>query len=114
MIDSAALKAIGVYQRYLSPYKGFCCAYRVHSGRASCSEYARRIVRRIGALALLQALPRQFARCRSAFAALRSRSEQQRAERRERRREAGRDCIENACEECGNSACDVGACDCSP
>ena len=35
-----ALVAIGAYQRYVSPYKGFCCAYRAHTSRASCSALA--------------------------------------------------------------------------
>ncbi|WP_457418305.1 membrane protein insertion efficiency factor YidD [Roseateles sp. P5_E7] len=43
-----ALAAIGVYQRYVSPYKGFCCAYREHTGRASCSALGARAIRRWG------------------------------------------------------------------
>ena len=62
------LAAITFYQRRLSPHKGFVCAWRFHTGRASCSEYARRIVRRCGALALWVALPRQFERCRCVHA----------------------------------------------
>jgi putative component of membrane protein insertase Oxa1/YidC/SpoIIIJ protein YidD len=52
-----ALAAIGGYQRYLSPYKGFCCAYRAHTGHASCSALGLRAIRRFGVwrgLALLQ------------------------------------------------------------
>lgn len=54
------------YQRHLSPRKGFCCAYRYHTGGMSCSEYARRMVLRRGVLSLWTALPRQFARCKKA------------------------------------------------
>ncbi|WP_242032792.1 membrane protein insertion efficiency factor YidD [Oscillatoria sp. FACHB-1406] len=36
-IDSLAIAAIGVYQRHLSPRKGFACAYRVLHNRDSCS-----------------------------------------------------------------------------
>jgi len=39
------LAAITGYQTYLSPYKGFCCAYRVHTGRKSCSALGFRAVR---------------------------------------------------------------------
>ena len=42
------LGAIRVYQRYVSPYKGFCCAYRTHTGRSSCSQLGFRAVRRYG------------------------------------------------------------------
>ena len=44
----AILAAIRVYQKYVSPYKGFCCAYREHTGRASCSSVGYRAVRRHG------------------------------------------------------------------
>ena len=43
-----ALAAIRLYQRHLSPHKGFCCAYRVHTGRASCSSLGYRAIRRFG------------------------------------------------------------------
>lgn len=43
-----ALAAITAYQRYISPYKGFCCAYRVHTGHASCSALGYRAIRRHG------------------------------------------------------------------
>ena len=70
LLDASASAAIGIYQRYLSPHKGFCCAYRVHTGRRSCSAYALGIVERVGALALFTALPRQFARCKTAALAV--------------------------------------------
>ena len=37
LLTSAALAAIRFYQRWISPYKGFRCAYGAHSGRCSCS-----------------------------------------------------------------------------
>ncbi len=42
------LGSIRAYQRYVSPYKGFCCAYRTHTGRSSCSQLGFRAVRRYG------------------------------------------------------------------
>jgi uncharacterized protein len=59
--------AIGAYQRYLSPYKGFCCAYLAHTGKRSCSSYGRTIVQKLGLFAFLAALPRQFERCKLAY-----------------------------------------------
>jgi len=46
-----ALLAIRIYQQYISPHKGFSCAYREHTGRASCSAVGYRAVRRYGFLA---------------------------------------------------------------
>jgi uncharacterized protein len=62
--------SIGAYQRYVSPYKGFCCAYRAHTGKRSCSSYGRAIVQKLGLFAFLAALPRQFERCKLAYAQL--------------------------------------------
>lgn len=46
---AAVLAAIAAYRRYLSPHKGFTCAYEAHTGRASCSALGQRAVRRFGA-----------------------------------------------------------------
>ena len=35
-----ALLAITGYKRYISPYKGFSCAHRVHLNGDSCSTFA--------------------------------------------------------------------------
>ena len=43
-----ALASIRFYQKFISPYKGFGCAYRIHTGCASCSALGYRAVRRHG------------------------------------------------------------------
>ncbi|MBE3023147.1 membrane protein insertion efficiency factor YidD [Janthinobacterium sp. BJB1] len=43
-----ALWAIRAYRRYLSPWKGFSCAYRVLTGRDSCSAYGYKVIVRHG------------------------------------------------------------------
>lgn len=60
---SLLLAAIRAYQRHLSPHKGFCCAYRAHTGRASCSALGFRAVRRHGVLAGLAILRRRTYLC---------------------------------------------------
>jgi len=50
-------------QRYVSPYKGFCCAYRAHTGRASCSVLGYRAVRRHGVFAGLALVRQRTYRC---------------------------------------------------
>lgn len=67
---AAALAAIGAYQRYVSPYKGFCCAHRARTGHASCSEFARRAIERCGLLAGLRLLRRRFLACAASYRAL--------------------------------------------
>lgn len=43
-----ALELIRAYQRWVSPYKGFACAHRVHRGGPSCSVVGARVLRRFG------------------------------------------------------------------
>jgi len=59
----AILAAIRFYQRYISPYKGFHCAYRVHTGHASCSAFGYRAVRRHGVFGGLQLIRERTYRC---------------------------------------------------
>ena len=60
---SLALFAIHLYQRFISPYKGFCCAYRVHTGRRSCSNLGYRAISCFGLPAGLQVLRRRLYLC---------------------------------------------------
>ena len=45
-----ALLAITAYQRYVSPHKGFTCAYRLYTGHAGCSQLGYRAIRRYGVI----------------------------------------------------------------
>jgi len=63
MLRLTAVSAIGVYQRYVSPHKGYCCAYRAHTGRSSCSEFGRRVIGKIGVVAGIRLLFNRFAAC---------------------------------------------------
>jgi putative component of membrane protein insertase Oxa1/YidC/SpoIIIJ protein YidD len=58
-----ALAAIRAYQRVISPHKGFVCAYRVHTGRCSCSELGYRAIRRFGVGKGWLVLRERTARC---------------------------------------------------
>ncbi|MDQ8021143.1 MAG: membrane protein insertion efficiency factor YidD [Moraxellaceae bacterium] len=60
------LVAIRGYKRFVSPWKGFRCAYGVHTGHASCSTLGLRAVRRHGALRGLGILDLRLARCAEA------------------------------------------------
>lgn len=60
---SLILFAIRAYQRCLSPYKGFSCAYRCHTGRASCSDFGYRAIRLLGVGAGLSILRERMFLC---------------------------------------------------
>ena len=57
------LAVIRIYKRFISPYKGFRCAYSVHTGYASCSTLGYRAVRRHGILRGLSILRARTYRC---------------------------------------------------
>lgn len=65
-----AIAAIGGYQRFVSPHKGFCCAYRANTGHDSCSDFAIRALRRVGLLDGLRLTKRRLACCRQSFIAM--------------------------------------------
>ena len=62
-MQALALATIRFYQRHLSPRKGYCCAYRHHTGRASCSQLGYRAIRRLGLWRGLLALRIRLGRC---------------------------------------------------
>lgn len=62
-----ALEAIAAYQRFVSPYKGFRCAYAYHTGCASCSRLGYRAIRWRGLLDGLTLLFQRFDRCRNVY-----------------------------------------------
>ncbi len=70
LINRGAVLCIEVYRRYLSPYKGYGCAYRAATGRSSCSCYAQQAIGRCGVWNGMRLLRRRFARCALAAAAL--------------------------------------------
>lgn len=45
-----ALNIIRFYQHFISPFKGFCCAYSHHTGHASCSTLGFRAIQRYGVI----------------------------------------------------------------
>lgn len=63
MLRSCLLALIAGYQRFISPHKGFACAYRVHTGRASCSQLGYRAVRRYGFWKGLVLIRQRTVRC---------------------------------------------------
>lgn len=68
MFRSGSVLLIGAYQRYLSPRKGYCCAYRSCTGGRSCASYAKRSISRAGLVGGLVLLRRRLKACAMAAA----------------------------------------------
>lgn len=65
-LGTIAALIIRMYQKYISPYKGFRCAHRALHGGASCSEFARLYVREHSVWSMPSALRLRFGECRMA------------------------------------------------
>ena len=112
-MKTIALFAIRFYQRHISPYKGFCCAYAAYSGHASCSALGYRAIRRRGLWDGLALLDQRMEKC--GVAARRSRAAPHRALGRQGGF-ADCDCDVSPCEfssgdGCGKTA-ECASCDC--
>jgi len=61
------LKLIRLYQRFLSPLKGYSCAYRVYTGKESCSAYGYQAIERYGVMTGYQLIRRRMYKCTHVF-----------------------------------------------
>ena len=131
MLSRAALFGIFLYQRWLSPRKGYRCAYSVLHGGTGCSGYAKGAIRDHGLRAALPLVRARFADCRAAFAELGGGDDTGR--RRDRwwhhidplgccdgpsraPGPKGSGCLPDNCDlnPCDANPCDGGGCDCHP
>lgn len=55
---------IEIYQKYISPYKGFSCAHRIATGEIGCSGYGKKVISRYGLTTGYALLQRRFAECK--------------------------------------------------
>ena len=61
---------IALYQKYISPYKGFRCAYGCYYHTKSCSAIIKHIIATQGLIAGWPLIRQQFVACRLAYEAL--------------------------------------------
>ena len=71
LASSSALGAISLYQKYLSPRKGFSCAHRIRHGGPGCSGYARERIHSDGLWRAIPQIRARFGACNEAALALR-------------------------------------------
>jgi uncharacterized protein len=118
MLRACVIFLIGLYQRYLSPYKGFRCAHAAYHGGPSCSHAIKSIVHELGVFAALPRIRLRFIECRAAYARLSSEADKYRKPenegRKPRRRKSGScsgeaadGAVDCACDAIGDRACDA-------
>jgi putative component of membrane protein insertase Oxa1/YidC/SpoIIIJ protein YidD len=61
--DKAAISIVNAYQQYISPHKGFTCAYRTAYSAPSCSEYFKQIISSNGLWSALSELLHRGKEC---------------------------------------------------
>ncbi|MBV2090505.1 MAG: membrane protein insertion efficiency factor YidD [Candidatus Thiodiazotropha sp. (ex Ctena orbiculata)] len=66
MINQLTIKAIRLYQRHLSPRKGFYCAHHALNNNGSCSSWAIAMVETKGVVTMLSQLGSRFSECSDA------------------------------------------------
>lgn len=71
-LKPAAVLAICGYQQFISPYKGYRCAYGALYGGPSCSEFGKRSIQEYGVIGGLILLRQRFHACHQAAMAIRS------------------------------------------
>lgn len=74
LLDLMADRTIELYQRWISPRKGFVCAHRTLHGGLSCSQFARVTIAQAGLRGLRTAMRTRFGECREASLSLRART----------------------------------------
>jgi putative component of membrane protein insertase Oxa1/YidC/SpoIIIJ protein YidD len=107
MTTAATVAAIDLYRQYISPHKGFSCAHRVRHGRRSCSQFAKRLVEKVGLMRFAPLLLRRLKRCGEAARAMqenrmRKSAVQAQRDADDRKRRSSR------CDGCDPSPCDIG------
>lgn len=107
VLDRCSLTLVDLYQRHLSPRKGFCCAYRVLHHDLSCSAYFRQQVQQQGAWDAIAPLRSRLKACQAAHQVLAAQAEDAEESEDSRRRQTWdySDCGTDCCNGSDPEAC---------
>jgi len=84
-MKSLAIWAINLYQKYVSPYKGYRCAYGVYHQNGTCSSIIKGHIQKEGLIKAYPLIRGQFQACKFAYDNL-ERKEQRRHKKEEKRK----------------------------
>ena len=71
-LDRLCLRAIGIYQRHISPRKGYGCAHARLRGGPGCSGFVRAAIAEVGVRAARPQIRVRFVECELASQTLRA------------------------------------------
>ncbi len=106
MLTKIAIFSIELYQKYLSPHKGYCCAYSVYHNDLSCSAYAKQTIKKLGFFHSISKIKARFNECKKA-------SEYIANEYKDMQKDDKKEIKPGKCEECGRcgtDTCSTAAC----
>ncbi|WP_415912977.1 membrane protein insertion efficiency factor YidD [Neptuniibacter sp. QD37_11] len=105
-MKKVAIWGIRLYQRFISPYKGFRCAHAAYHKGDSCSGAVIKIIAEKGVLKGFSSIRQRFADCGDAY---RSIMEEEKSEGKKRKDKGKKK--DSRCDECIPSGCvDVAHC----
>ena len=65
-IRSICVDAITEYQKYISPYKGYSCCYRILYNKSSCSQEIKEYIQKFGLISAIPKIMKRFQDCQKA------------------------------------------------
>ncbi|RLA84354.1 MAG: hypothetical protein DRG78_01690 [Epsilonproteobacteria bacterium] len=105
MFIKTSIFFIEIYQKYLSPHKGYCCAYRVYHSDVSCSDYAKNTISHNGFFKSLSKIKERFKDCKKASNYIQN--EYKDSSKKKNEVQPGKF---EECGRCGSDACSATAC----
>jgi len=104
MLTTTAILSINLYQKHISPHKGYCCAYGVYHDTHSCLEYLKQTIKELGVVNSILKIKQRFKECKKASEYIENEYKDM---RKDDHLKVGR--CEN-CPRCGNDAYSAAAC----
>ncbi len=106
-IDRFLILNISVYQKLISPYKGFSCAHRVYHKGESCSEYIKDAIDTHGLKCAIPKIKDRLKNCRMAYLSLLNIDTIYLAKQKKKKKKSSTQ--SNACDsiDCGTAPCEV-------
>ena len=111
-MKSFVIFIINLYQKYISPYKGYKCAYGVYHQNGTCSTIIKSHIQKYGVIKAYPMVMGQFDACKIAYLYIQEESNNKENEKDENSSQGNScyGCIPGV-GDCGViDACDVGSC----
>jgi putative component of membrane protein insertase Oxa1/YidC/SpoIIIJ protein YidD len=101
MVNKSILYSIDLYQKYLSPHKGYCCAYKVYHDDVSCSEFTKNSIKDVGFIQSILIIKQRFKECKISSERIKEEKECCQSEGFKR----FDNCVGNSCKTCEVASC---------